>query len=74
MGLIQENINRYIHLEAQVKEHPMCFLYDETKAHIVVRYPFGVGGLDGVRVSKTKGKANALDLLLERMEKDWKDY
>lgn len=67
----QDNIAAVNNAMNRVKEHCMCFSFTETETHFRVIYPDGYFP-DGVQVSKSLGKANALVRLFDAMERHWK--
>lgn len=70
---VQENIDRYNKFLKLVKEHPMCGKLEDDGANFIVLYPCGDFGVvyEGVSSPYRTGKADALERLLSRMERDW---
>ena len=66
----RENTEAVTKAKALVLGHCMCLVLEETPDHFICIYPQGFR-VDGCRVSKGKGKLNALTILLDRMERHW---
>lgn len=56
MSIIQERIDECTKLMVEVKNHPMCFRFQEDKAYVTIFYPLGDFSVDGIRVSKKMEK------------------
>jgi hypothetical protein len=71
--MITENIKNYENILHDVKDHPLCLKYKEDGPYILVIFPDGYFP-DGVRVNYSiMGKIKALKIILEKMEKAWKE-
>lgn len=68
---VTDNILQIEAAFAAIKQHCLCFQFEETETHFRVVYPPGDFCVDGVQAHKSVGKAKALKLMLERMERDW---
>ncbi len=68
---VQARIKAVADAKAAVLAHCMCAAFEEAPGYFFVLYPPGFC-VDGCRVSKGMGQANALAVLLEKMELHWK--
>lgn len=73
MATIGENSVAVRAAKARVKNHPMCGRFEDDGAAFIVYYPAGDWGViySGVRVSYRDGKLKSLEMMEERMERDW---
>jgi hypothetical protein len=71
MQNVQENLANVNEALQEVRVHCMCAHFEEDPTHYRVLYPAGMC-LDGAQISKGMGKAKALSLLLNVMERHWK--
>ncbi len=72
MKTVQERMGAIAKLRKDIEGHCMCFELDEDLSHYTVYFPEGYD-VGGVTSSKSIGKENALEKLLIRIEKYWKD-
>lgn len=75
MRTIQENIDASVKALEEVKAHPMCGKIEDTGTSFIITYPAGdFGVVYGGILSKYQscGKIRALEIALDRMERDWK--
>lgn len=59
--------------KSEVLAHPMCGKFEDDGGAFLVIYPAGDFPVDGVRVSYENGKAWALGILLQKMERHWQE-
>lgn len=67
-SIFKERLAEVSNLEKEISGHMMTVRFNEKRDHYIVALPKNSLGLDLVRVSKEKGKANALKLLLAKLE------
>lgn len=68
---VQDNIAEVKFVLEAVKSHCMCAKFQEDKTHYLVIFPPSDWPVDGIRVAKDMGKAKALQMMLDKMEKFW---
>ena len=56
----------------EIKAHPMCARFSEDQTAYSVFFPHGFS-LDGMRGSKKDGKVKILRVMIDKMERIWKD-
>jgi len=72
MSIVQERTKEVNSLISQVKEHCMCSKFKDEGGRFMLYFPAGDFAVGGIRVSyHDMGKANALRVVLEKMEKYW---
>ncbi len=69
---VQENSTKVREMETAVREHCMAARFGYSDGRYTVIYPAGYWP-HGARVSARDGKANALGLLLNVMERHWNE-
>lgn len=67
-SIFKERLAEIADLEKQISGHMMTVRFHEKRDHYIVALPKNSSGLDLVRVSKQAGKANALKLLINKLE------
>ena len=72
MKTIQENLAAVESAKEVVCKHPMCLRFIEDRDTYLVLYPEGYQ-LDGVRASKSIGRAKALAKMHDAMERHWNE-
>jgi hypothetical protein len=74
MSTINQRVFDISAVKTRLKNHPMCGKFEDDGAAFIVYYPAGEWGVvySGVRASYRDGKLKALEMLEERMERDWK--
>lgn len=70
--MIEERKATIGNLLEEVKTHPMCARFSEDKWVYVVFFPPGFS-LDGMRGTKKDGKAKILQVMIDKMERIWKE-
>ena len=63
-------VKRFNNVRAEVLAHPMCYDLIECARYYTVVFPEGFR-VGGARASKDLGKANALELLVPVLEREW---
>ena len=71
--MIQENLRKLEELESLLESHLVGGVYRYTRTHLMITFFDNWSGLNGAQVSLARGKINALELLLRKLDELYND-